>query len=331
MRKNPRVSIIIPLHWGLKKENYERLLRDFKAFLSLDYDNYEILLVTDKKIELPFASDKVKSIVVGKRTFSPSEKRDYGLKYAKGEICAFIDDDAYPDKYWIKNAINNFKDSKIVAVGGPGVTPSGDSYWEKIGGYILESYLGSGKIRYRFHNKPKRTFQVDDYPAYNLFIRTDVLRKVGGFASKLYGGEDTYLCLRLIMEGKILYDSEVLVYHHRRSFPIDHLKQIASVGVHRGYFFKKFPKTSRQFFYILPTLLTLGVTAGICAAIITPIIYVKVLLTLLILAIIAGTASVKNHTVSWISAFVSGIGIIVTHIVYGAFFIRGLLTSKLIN
>lgn len=330
-RNNPLVSIIIPLHWGLKKENYERFLKDFKTFLNLDYDNYEILLVTDRKIELPFVSDKVRTIVVGKQTLSPSEKRDFALNDAKGEICAFIDDDAYPDRYWIRNAVRNFKDDKIVAVGGPGITPTGDSYWEKIGGYILESYLGSGAVQFRFHNKPKKTMYVDDYPAYNLFIRTQVLKKVGGYASKLYGGEDTYLCLRLIKEGKILYDSEVLVYHHRRRFPVEHLKQIASVGVHRGYFFKKYPKTSRHIFYLLPTLFTLGVAVGICAAFVAPKIYLHVFLLLLAIAVIAGTVSVKNHTTSWISAFVSGIGIIATHIVYGALFIRGLLTKKLVN
>src|SRR3989304_526581 len=102
---HPLVSVIIPLHWGLRRENYKRFLNDFNKFLNLEYDNYEILLVTDKKIRPPFTSEKIKFIAVNKETFSPSEKRDFALKYVKGEICAFIDDDAYPDKNWIKEAV----------------------------------------------------------------------------------------------------------------------------------------------------------------------------------------------------------------------------------
>jgi len=328
---HPLVSVIIPLHWGLKKENYKRFLDDFNAFLVLDYDNYEIVLVTDRKIKLPFKSRKIKYITTNKTTFSPTEKRDFALKHVKGEVCAFIDDDAYPDKNWIKNAVKNFRDNKIVAVGGPGVTPPKDTFWEKIGGYIIESYFGSGKVQYRFYNKPKRKLFVDDYPAYNLFIRTDILKKVGGYGSTFYGGEDTYLCLKLIKKGLILYDSEAVVFHHRRSFPLDHLKQIASVGIHRGYFFKKYPETSRNLFYLLPTFLTLGILIAVLLAITVSRIFINIFLALFMLAIIAGTLSVKSHNAFWISSIISGFGIIVNHITYGIFFIKGLLITKLIN
>ncbi len=38
----------------------------------------------------------------------PPLKRDIGAKKAKGEIIAFIDDDAYPRKDWLINAVKNF-------------------------------------------------------------------------------------------------------------------------------------------------------------------------------------------------------------------------------
>jgi len=330
--KNPLVSIVVPLHWGLKKENYKRFLDDFNAFLTLDYDNYEIVLVTDKKIKLPFTSRKMKYVTTNKPTFSPTEKRDFALKYVKGEICAFIDDDAYPDKNWIKNAVKNFRDNKIVAVGGPGITPPKDTFWEKIGGYIIESYFGSGKVQYRFYNKPKRKLFVDDYPAYDLFIRTNILRKVGGYGSTFYGGEDTYLCLKLIKEGLILYDSEAVVFHHRRSFPLNHLKQIASVGIHRGYFFKKYPETSRQFFYTLPTILTIGLIMLLTLTFIIPnFLFAEIFLSILTILIVTGGISVKIHGAPFISSIISGVGIIMTHIVYGAFFVKGLMMKKIEN
>jgi cellulose synthase/poly-beta-1,6-N-acetylglucosamine synthase-like glycosyltransferase len=49
------------------------------------------------------------------------------VKYAKGEICAFIDSDARPEKNWLKNALPYLSDPEVVAVGGPGLTPPEDS------------------------------------------------------------------------------------------------------------------------------------------------------------------------------------------------------------
>ena len=58
----------------------------------------------------------------------PAEKRNIGIKAAKGEIVAFIDDDAYPDAHWLEYAVRYFGDETIGAVGGPGVTPPNDSF-----------------------------------------------------------------------------------------------------------------------------------------------------------------------------------------------------------
>jgi glycosyltransferase involved in cell wall biosynthesis len=56
----------------------------------------------------------------------PSDKRDIALKHAKGQILAFLDDDAYPVKEWLKAALVNFSDPEVAAVGGPAVTPLND-------------------------------------------------------------------------------------------------------------------------------------------------------------------------------------------------------------
>ena len=42
---------------------------------------------------------------------------------------------------------------------------------------------------------------VDDYPAYNLFVRREALEHVGGWGTTFYGGEDTVLCLKLAEAG----------------------------------------------------------------------------------------------------------------------------------
>ena len=322
MKKYPRVSIIIPLYVIVP-----RFFEDLRKFKKLNYPGYEIIVVCDKRVKI--TDPKVKFYLTGKKDTGPAEKRDLGIKHAKGEICAFIDDDAYPDEQWLKNIVRWFSNPDIVAVGGPGLTPDEDSFSEKIGGYIIESYLCSGGVQYRFYPIKNLLF-VEDYPAYNLLVRKRVLRKVGGYGSTFYGGEDTLLCMKILKYGKIIYDPTAFVYHHRRGFPFGQLKQIAGVGLHRGYFFKKYPETSRKLFYLLPTTLTLLLFLGILGVLtfkflLLPFLAVSALVLLL------ATSSVLTHGVKLFPSLLAGLGIIFTHIVYGVYFMKGLLTAKLLR
>ena len=66
----------------------------------------------------------------------PAEKRNLGINAAKGDLVAFIDDDAYPDAHWLEYAVKYFGDESIGAVGGPGVTPPGDGFMARAGGRV---------------------------------------------------------------------------------------------------------------------------------------------------------------------------------------------------
>lgn len=322
MRWQPLVSIIIPLY-----VISERFFKDFQKFSKLKYNNFEIIVVCDKNVSLLNIGEKVKLLLTHQTHTGPAEKRDLAIKIAEGEICAFIDDDAYPHPDWVKNAVKWFASPNIVAVGGPGLTPPEDLYWQKIGGLILMSYFGSGGLRSRFY--PGGRYFVKDHPAYNLFVRTDVLKKVGGWGSTFYGGEDTFLCMKLIQYGDIISTEDVIVYHHRRSFPTAHLKQIAGVGFHRGYFFKRFPETSRKIIYLLPSILTIGFFSGTAVSIKEPNTFLIPFLSVFSIIFLLGFVSVLRYKADFMTAFIATIGIILTHIVYGFFFVKGLFTKYL--
>lgn len=319
MKSSPKVSIIIPLYVVV-----DRFFSDLQKFVKLNYSNYEILIVCDRKVDINIP--KAKLILTGHKRTGPAEKRDLGLKYAKGEICAFIDDDAYPDQDWLKNAVGHFQDTRIAAVGGPGLTPVEDKFWEQITGLIYRSYFCGGPTQHRFV-KAKKEF-VTDYPAYNLLVKTNILRKIGGYGSYFYGGEDTFLCLKIIREEyKILYDPEVVVYHHRRPLFFGYLKQIANVGKHRGYFAKHFPETSRQIGYFMPSVLFVGFWSGMIISIYNPAVRFMYILTTALLFIL-GILSVIRKT-NLVNALLVSIGIFLTHMCYGAYFIVGLIEKDL--
>lgn len=249
MKSNPKVSIIIPV----KKIN-DYIHESMEYILALDYSNFEVLIFPDQ-------TDRVhswpKTRIIASRKVGPAEKRDLALKYANGKVLAFLDDDAYPKKDWLKKMIHNFQNGEVGAVGGAAVTPSSDGVLQKVSGAVFESYLGGGFARNRYLCLGKHC-ECDDWPTVNLLVRKDVFKESGGFNSQYWPGEDTKLCLDILNAGyKIIYDPEGVVYHHRRSDLIKHFKQIGSYALHRGYFVKKYPKTSLKLFYFIPTLFDL--------------------------------------------------------------------------
>lgn len=246
----PKVSIIIIDY----KDNNPYLIECLDAIQKQTYKNFEIVLVHDLQIKMKYPKLRMKSLG---RYVGPAEKRDIGAKMAKGEIVAFIDDDAYPHQGWLKNMIKNFEKKNVVGVGGPGVTPPHVSWKEEASGWASASPLGSGQYIYRF--LPEKRRFVDDFPSMNLAVRRKEFLAVGGFDSNYWPGEDTKLCLDLVTKtkGKIIYNPKVLVYHHRRPILKAHLRQNGNFGLHRGFFVRILPKTSLRPIYFAPSALLL--------------------------------------------------------------------------
>lgn len=250
----PFVSIVIPV-----KEINDYIREAVPKHLALDYPGFEVLILPDNPPEADGGRfDSEVRVIPTYPATGPADKRDIGAREAKGEILAFIDDDAYPWKDWLKNAVGYFEDSEVAAVCGPGVTPPGDSVLQRAGGWVSASLLGGGpEASYRFFPRERR--EVDDYPSMNFLTRRSDFEAVGGFDSHFWPGEDTKLCLDLTKKlgKKIIYAPEVLVYHHRRPLFIPHLKQNGRYGLHRGHFARILPETSHRLSYFIPSLFTL--------------------------------------------------------------------------
>ena len=259
---------------------------------------------------------------------NPAQKRDEALNYAKGEILAFIDDDAYPRKDWLKNAVNNFADPFVAAVGGPAITPGSDNARQKASGLVYSSFLVSGEYVYRY--LPKKRIEVDDCPSCNFLIRRSVMQELGGFNTNFWPGEDTKLCLDITKKlgRKIIYDPSVLVYHHRRPLFMPHAKQVVNYALHRGYFVKRYPETSLRLPYFIPTLFFLSIiTGGIFSVFLVPIRIIYLLGLILYFSLVfAFSVSKELRFIPYVSS-----GIILTHITYGLYFLKGLLSKKLLE
>lgn len=287
------------------------------------YSEWDVLVLPDAPSGRPWPPG-VREIPTGR--VRPAEKRNIGIRAATGSVVAFLDDDTIPVEDWLSHAAVYFSDPLVFAVGGPATTPPSDAFLARLGGLVYASPVVSGSFRYRY--EPDRVRQVDDFPSCNLLVRRDVLEKTGGFRTDFWPGEDTYLCLDIVhrLGGMIYYDPRVHVFHHRRKLFLPHLRQIGRYALHRGYFARRFPQTSRRISYFIPSLFVLGLVFGAAAAAVIPPLRPLYLGTVAAYALITLLASVSRNPVAWVMLWM---GIMLTHIVYGIRFMAGLLTSRL--
>lgn len=334
LKSDKLVSIIIPL----KKIN-DYIKEETKYLLEQTYKNFEVVILPDsfseEEIDLDIFGDKrVKIIETG--AIPPALKRAKGVENSNGEILAFLDDDTYPEKDWLKNSLRAMETKNINALGGPAITSPKDNFSKQISGLIYGSALMSGKHKARYISD--KVQYVNDYPSCNFIITKELYKRVGGFDGEYWPGEDTILCNNIMKANeKILYTPEALVYHHRRDLLFGHFKQLKGYAWHRGYFVKKFGGNSFELSYFIPSIFLLW-------TIFLPIALALKLPTLIndLIPALSQTAItvllIAPHILyficligSWISSFslIKGfckiVGIFLSHCVYGFFFIKGFL------
>lgn len=314
------VSVIVPV----KRVN-DYISESVPKVLALGRKDLEIIIFTDEEDrEHSWPGTRIiASGVVG-----PAEKRDLALIHAKGDILAFLDDDAYPKVDWLEKALPHFKDPRVGAVGGPAMTPSDDGMLAKASGAVFESFLGGGMARNRY--LPVGSVRtVDDWPTVNLLVRKDVFAAVQGFDTAYWPGEDTKLCLDIIEKGySILYEPAAIVYHHRRSDILKHLKQVGGYGVHRGFFAKRYPKTSCKIPYFVPSLFVLYLLMLCTALFLTSgkfIVFFCLPLAIYIVGLVLDAIMIGIRWRSLRVPIVATGLIFLTHVWYGVRFMKGLI------
>lgn len=126
-----------------------------------------------------------------------SGARNTGVAWSKGDVVAFLDDDAYADPRWLANLVAPMADPSVAGVGGwvlPHWETAPPAWFPEAFYWVLGcSYAGLPTTDGRLRNPIGA----------NMAIRRRVFRCVGGFASGLgrvgkvpLGCEETELCIR---------------------------------------------------------------------------------------------------------------------------------------
>src|SRR5205085_3797110 len=157
--------------------------------------DFELIVVSAVPLELP-SDDRIRNVVEANR--NPATRRNRAASTARGEILAFIDDDARADPSWLSTACAYFDAHRdVLALGGPDPAPDDSTIAELISETLLATPLiGSGVA---CHENRRGVFGVtspSDIALVNLFVRRDAFN---GFDESIgYIGEDTALIEQLM-------------------------------------------------------------------------------------------------------------------------------------
>jgi glycosyltransferase involved in cell wall biosynthesis len=123
--KNPLVSIVTTVYTPERLKDINELLDSLNA---QTYKNTEILVVAERSVEL---ADSIKKYIAEKGyanmrvLFNQGEwgsypSRNLAIGEAKGDVIAFVDDDALPFANWVEQTVKVYtEDSSVVGVTGP--------------------------------------------------------------------------------------------------------------------------------------------------------------------------------------------------------------------
>jgi len=192
------------------------LNRTLYSLKKLNYKNFEVVVVngpsTDNTEDILYRyKGAIKTGNCDVANLSVS--RNIGIRLSAGEIIAFIDDDAIPDKYWLDDIVSLYSDSFIGGVGGKVYDPIWIPY-AFTRGYV--DIWGDADV----HNKGPDYNDPDGFK-FNLMLGTnctfsrEALLAVNGFDEYYdYFHDESDLCLRVVKAGyKILNHPQAYIFH----------------------------------------------------------------------------------------------------------------------
>ena len=225
----PFITVVVCTHNGQKT-----IRKCLEGLSKIEYNKYEVLIIDDGSTDtvmetvnqFPFRSISTKPIGL-------SRARNLGMEKAKGDIVAYIDDDAYPDPHWLSYLAEAFASTDYAAIGGPNLLPQ-----------------RSNLLCECVNNTPGTATHVlitdieaEHIPGCNMAFRKEYLASIDGFDAQFRtAGDDVDICWRIQQAGwKIGFCAAAVVWHERRGSFRGFLKQQFGYGKAEALLEKKWP------------------------------------------------------------------------------------------
>ncbi len=274
-------------------------------------------------------ADKLEILIA--RGTQPSIQRNAALKAARGELVYFLDDDSVPESGNLDCALSHFRNREVQMVGGPNVCPSDAPELEQAFALVLASWLAFGPSRARYAPVGAvRATSEKELILCNLVARRVSLLDLGGFNEALYPNEENALMDELQKRGgRLVYDPAMVVHRRPRSSLAAFAKMLFTYGRGRAEQFRLHPTPGSTLNFVPPLFLLylLGLAAIPWAGwlLLAPlaVYWLAVLLQAALLRVPTIVAEHKSVILRRLAIIPL---ILLTHVLYGAGFWRGLFT-----
>lgn len=212
------VSVVICAHLPERQAQTCAAVQSVRA---QSYQNREIIVVVDHHPALHAAlAAALPDVTVAENREEPglSGARNTGVAIARGDVVAFLDDDAVADPDWLKFLADSYADPAVIGVGGlilPGWQVPRPSWFPDEFGWVVGC---------TYRGMPQSRGPVRNLLGANASFRRDAFEIAGGFrngigrsaARRPLGCEETEFCIRVSQRSPgsvFLFDDRAVVWH----------------------------------------------------------------------------------------------------------------------
>jgi glycosyltransferase involved in cell wall biosynthesis len=258
------------------------------SIFSQTYKSFETILVdaNSKDETLTIAASYPVKVIPQDRG-NLARARNIGLLHSTGDIVAFLDSDAVAPFDWLQKISRRFNEQEVAVVGGPDEPPAASSMWERAVGIVdvkiapLLFEWGSAEL----------------ITGCNVAYRKASVEKVGGFDEELDTAEETELDKRISDTGaRLVFDTGIKVFHHKRSDPSKYFKQHLWYGIGKGQMLRRNPDSLKV--SSLAALLVLALPCALAWMILAGWALAALAIILLLVGgilVVASYVSIKSH------------------------------------
>jgi GT2 family glycosyltransferase len=225
----PAISVVVCSYNGSRT-----IEQTLAALAALDYPDYEVVVVDDGSTDSTRKiAERYDVVLISQENAGLSSARNVGWRAARGEIVAYVDDDAYPDPHWLTYLAWAFLRTDFAAIGGPNLTPPEDPLFSQ-----AVAHAPGGPIHVLVSDT-----EAEHIPGCNMAFRRAALAAIGGFdPSFRVAGDDVDACWRIHERGMTIgFSPAAVVWHHRRPSLRGYWRQQRGYGRAEAFLERKWP------------------------------------------------------------------------------------------